>query len=169
VAGLTIRGYRFFRGFHSAAFLIQATCLSWQLTVGHLAMLAAIPFLIISLSYMLFYTRMINRLSRQVNWAHVREMEQENFGQAYHDLAGNPEGTVIVTEIPEPRKCYCDYCYGRAGVHGDEAVRLYHEKARAMSGMDSCSCPVCCKEAWIDEEESNADTDCMLIMKGYLR
>lgn len=85
----SIKGYRVARGFQGGTALFQASTLCLLLTEGYLlAAISPAVFLIVALSLVIFYTRKINQLRRQVDWAHVRAMELENFGQAFHDLDG---------------------------------------------------------------------------------
>lgn len=60
--------------------------------------------------------------------------------------SGKPQGTTPPDVKPEPAKCYCDYCRGRAGVHGAEATALYRAQVEAVMTRHvslACECEGC--------------------------
>lgn len=67
----------------------------------------------------------------------VRRMEWELYGRYYTALDGSqikdgdPAAFAGEPVKPEGNRCYCNYCQGRAGVHGPEAVALYKEQVQA--------------------------------------
>jgi hypothetical protein len=48
------------------------------------------------------------------------------------ELPREPEVARYVEARKPDEKCYCDYCRGRAGVHGKEAIALYRAQVDAL-------------------------------------
>lgn len=70
----------------------------------------------------------------------TRRMEWEVYGRYYTGLDGRPisdgdpvafAGEPVKAKEPEGVKCYCNYCRGRVGVHGEDAVALCKAQAEA--------------------------------------
>ena len=66
-------------------------------------------------------------------------MEREVYGEAFEHEGSRPRPNFVPNK-PEgatppdskPSRCYCDYCRGRAGIHGAEATALYRAKVAAV-------------------------------------
>ena len=70
----------------------------------------------------------------------TRRLEWEVYGRYYTSLDGSqiPDGDPVAfagepvkAKEPDGTPCWCNYCKGRVGVHGPEAVALYKAQADA--------------------------------------
>lgn len=105
-------------------------------------------------------------LARKPDWDRIRKLERELYpGETFvHDRSYEGKGEVTSSggltlptmkpkgiakqaveraKVPMP-KCYCNFCKGRAGVHGEEAQEQYrreleaHIRARSMHNIRLC-------------------------------
>lgn len=81
-----------------------------------------------------------HKAAEHADWTKVRRLEWEIYGQYKTGLDGRPldeddpaahvkDGSAPAK--PEGTPCWCNFCKGRVGVHGPEAVALYQAQAKA--------------------------------------
>jgi hypothetical protein len=83
---------RIYRWWYSINAAFQASIFTWDLIWDPAYAWIPGTFLVVMLAFVLKYTRAINRMSRAVDWGHVRRMELEAYGRTFHDEEGNQQG-----------------------------------------------------------------------------